>query len=420
MHKQTKQIIIVASGTIMQWYDFGLFGFLAPIIAGHYFPNHSPLASLLYTFTIFAVSFLLMPIGGLLFGYIGDNFGRKKALSLSILGMAISTGFIAVIPTYEHIGLAATVLLTCSRILQGLLASAEFSGSAIFLVEHAQSHKTFFYGSLTSSAYSFGSVIAAVATFCCTASFLPTWGWRLPFVIALLGGILVYHLRKRILETPAYIQLQRTKKHSRKSTFLTALKEHPAAVLYTFLIAGFVGIITFGTYVYATSYLVLYSHLSLTAAIAITMIALIVDASLEPFIALLADKYNGKAISVIGTVLIMLFAYPIFLLLSSGSWVYALIGMVTLSCLIAVTYAPMNALLVLLFPPECRYSGFSVSFNLSMAIFGGTTPVVLSWLIYWSHNILSPAIYYMAGGCMCLWAIRMLHSHQAEVVLIER
>jgi MHS family proline/betaine transporter-like MFS transporter len=403
-----KQAIAATSGTILQWYDFSLFGYLAPTIAVLFFPDKNPIASLLFTFGVFAVSFLLAPLGCVFFGYIGDNFGRKKALTLSILAMAIPTALISVLPTHQQIGLIAAVLLTALRITQGLAASAEFAGSAIFLIEHAKSTQKCFYGSLTSSAYSVGSTLAALATALATISFMPTWAWRIPFALALIAGLLIFYMRKNINETPEFNKInQPTRK---KTSFLTALKKYPASVLYTASLGLFVGIITFGTYVYATTYMNIYSQIPLSTAIAITSIALLVDAFLEPFIAILADKWGGRIIAMLGMIGFIIFTYPIFQLLGSGNTHYAIIGMILLSCLIALSCAPMNAFLISLFPAECRYSGFAVSFNITIAL-SGSVPLLMTWLIYHSHNILAPAGCYIVGGIVGLIAMQKAKTY---------
>ncbi len=294
-----KQAFAASSGTILQWYDFSLFGYFAPVLAALFFPAQSAVASLLYTFAAFAVSYLLAPVGALFFGYIGDNFGRKKALTLSILGMALPPALISVLPSYASAGLTAAVLLTLFRITQGLVASAEYAGSAIFLVEHAKANQKCFYGSLTSSAYSVGATLAALVAGLASMKGMPDWAWRLPFALALVAGLLMFYMRRNLKETPDFNRGNHVQRE--KTSFLTALKQHPVSVLCTLLIALFIGILTFGTYVFATTYMTVYSKLPLSTAIAFTSIALLVDATLEPFIAILADKWGAPfSTSVLG------------------------------------------------------------------------------------------------------------------------
>ena len=396
----SKALFAGVSGTALQWYDFALFGYFAPIIAATYFPSNNQFISLLSAFGVFAVGYLLAPLGSFFFGYIGDRLGRKRALTLSILAMAIPTAMISIVPSYNLIGVAAPLCITLLRVIQGFVASAEFTGSAIFLVEHAKSDKKAFYGCLTSSAYSTGLILAGLAASFFTASFMPDWGWRIGFGLALIAGVLIFYLRTYVAETPEY---QNVAQHNKTSSpFLSALKEAPFAIIGTIGIAWLVSIMTFGTYVFTATYLHSYFHISLGLATLIITISLGVDAMLEPFIALLADRIGLLKVVRFGMVSMLLLSIPIFLLLSTGNVSLITIGLVFMSALIAITYAPLNAYMVSLFPPQYRYSGFGVAFNIGISLFGGTTPLVMMWLVNKTNNFVSPAWYYIFGAIIGL------------------
>ncbi|WP_262055388.1 MFS transporter, partial [Legionella pneumophila] len=374
----SKALFAGISGTALQWYDFALFGYFAPIIAATYFPNDNQFASLLSAFGVFAVGYLLAPIGSLFFGYIGDQFGRKRALTLSILAMAIPTALISIVPSYQYIGITAPLLITLLRVIQGFVASSEFTGSAIFLVEHAKPENKAFYGCLTSSAYSTGLIMAGLAASFFTASFMPDWGWRIGFGLALIAGILIFYLRTHVAETPEYENIAQHDK--RRLPFLAALKEAPLAVVGIIGIAWLVSIMTFGTYVFTATYVHSYFHISLGFATLIITLALAVDATLEPFIALLADRIGLLKVIRLGMVAMLFLSIPIFFLLATGNVVLITMALIFMSILIAITYAPLNAYMVTLFPHQYRYSGFGVAFNMGISLFGGTTPIVMLWL----------------------------------------
>lgn len=395
--KSTKALFVGISGTALQWYDFAIFGYFAPIIAKEFFPSKNHIAALLSTFTIFAVGHLLSPLGAVLFGYIGDHYGRKKALSISILVMAISTAMIGLVPSYAYLGIAAPILITLFRLIQGFVASSEFTGSAIYLVEHAKPKQKAFFGCLTSSAYSTGTLVAGVGATFFTASFMPSWGWRLGFIIAFIIGGIIFYLRKHIEETPVYQSIDANKL---RTPFLTAIKEMPMAVIGVIALAWLVSIMTFGTYVFTASYLHSYSDISLSLATLIITISLLVDAALEPLIALIADRVGLIKISTLGMVLLIALAVPLFHLLASGNIHYIVVAMVTMSIVLAITYAPLNAYMISLFPPQYRFSGFGVSFNLGVALFGGTTPLFMMWLINATGNLIAPAWYFIFGACV--------------------
>lgn len=398
-----KAMLAGISGTALQWYDFAIFGYFAPMIAMTFFPKDNPISAMLSAFGVFAVGYLLAPIGSLVFGYIGDRYGRKRALTLSILGMAIPTSMISVLPGYQTIGLLAPILVTLLRVTQGFVASSEFTGSAIFLVEHAKPGQKAFYGCLTSSAYSTGVIFAGLAASLLTASFMPTWSWRLGFAIALIAGMIIFYLRLHVSETPTYQQIRHSDKP--RLPMLAAIKEAPFAFVGVIGLAWLIGIMTFGTYVFAASYLHSYFHLSLSTATLIVTLSLAVDALLEPFMGILADRIGHLRVITIGVVLMLLLSFPIFYLLASANIVWITAGMVLMSILIATAFAPMNAYMVELFPENCRYSGFGVAFHIGISLFGGTTPLVLMWLVEKTGNFMAPAYYYVWGALICLGSL---------------
>ncbi|HAT1867353.1 MFS transporter [Legionella pneumophila] len=413
----SKALFAGISGTALQWYDFALFGYFAPIIAATYFPNDNQFASLLSAFGVFAVGYLLAPIGSLFFGYIGDQFGRKRALTLSILAMAIPTALISIVPSYQYIGITAPLLITLLRVIQGFVASSEFTGSAIFLVEHAKPENKAFYGCLTSSAYSTGLIMAGLAASFFTASFMPDWGWRIGFGLALIAGILIFYLRTHVAETPEYENIAQHDK--RRLPFLAALKEAPLAVVGIIGIAWLVSIMTFGTYVFTATYVHSYFHISLGFATLIITLALAVDATLEPFIALLADRIGLLKVIRLGMVAMLFLSIPIFFLLATGNVVLITMALIFMSILIAITYAPLNAYMVTLFPHQYRYSGFGVAFNMGISLFGGTTPIVMLWLVNTTSNFISPAWYYMFGAIIGLASITVCEQGRRKLIRLE-
>ncbi len=405
MKHSIKLRLATVLGTTLQWYDFSIFGFLTPIIAATFFPNTNHIAAILNTFAIFAVGFALAPLGSLFFGFLGDRYGRKTTLISTIIMMSIPTGLIAILPSYQTIGILAPIILTTLRIIQGFVASSEFTSSAVFLVEHAPINRKNFFGSLTSTAYSSGLILGAIITTIVTKPFMPAWSWRLTFALAFVGCLLVLFLRHHLQETA---QFQNIKHLDNKGLPLfKAIKKSPKKMIAIMGFGWLTGIITFGTYVYMPTYLHIYCHLNLSRAILLVTIALVVDASLEPLIALAADIIGPRKIIITGLVGIILFSIPIFQGLNSTNLTLITLSLVGLSLLIAITYAPLNTYMVMLFPPEYRCSGFSFAFNLSISIFGGTTPLILTWLIEHTKNTLSPSVYYIFGGIIALISLSL-------------
>ncbi|MCX7117533.1 MAG: MFS transporter [Legionellales bacterium] len=407
-----KALLVGVSGTALQWYDFALFGYFAPIIASTYFPNNNPIASMLSAFGVFAVGYLLAPIGSVVFGHIGDRFGRKRALTLSILAMAVPTALISLLPGYEIMGLAAPVLITLCRVIQGFVASSEFTGSAIFLVEHAEPQHRAFYGSLTSSGYSAGVILAGLVASLLTASFMPDWAWRLGFAVAMIAGLVIYYLRQQVTETPVF---QNILPHEQsKRPFMAAIKAAPFAFVGVIGLGWLVGVMTFGTYVFTVSYFHTYFDMTLSHATLMVSMALVVDALLEPLVAILSDKVGHLRVIVCGVLLMLLLSFPVFYLFAMGDTQFVVCGMVLMSILIAIAFAPLNAYMVELFPKGCRYSGFGVAFHIGISLFGGTAPLVLMGLVEKTDNVLAPALYYVVGALIGLASLAICEYGRRE------
>ncbi len=413
-----KTILAAIAGTALQWYDFAIFGCFAPIIAANFFPQHNATADLLNVFAMFAVGYLLAPIGSILFGYLGDRYGRKYALTLSILGMAIPTALLGLLPSYQSIGLWAPIAATVLRMLQGLVASSEYSGAAIFLIEHAPPHRRALYGCITSSAYSLGVLIASLIAALLTANFMPNWAWRGAFLLSWVAGLLIFYVRRLLTETPAFATTPQPQKTS--SPLLLAVKEAPYAFIGVIGLAWWIGIATFGTYVFTVSYFHVYWQLSVAQASLICTLGLLCDALIEPCMAIFADRIGHLRLIMAGAALMLLLSVPIYWLFSRGQLAGMITGMIAMSLLIAISFAAINAYMISLFPPACRYSGFGVSFHLGIALFGGTTPWVMLWLIERTHQLTAPAYYYIWGCLVGVISILICeygrHKKQSTVV----
>lgn len=412
-------MLVGISGTVVQWYDFAIFGYFAPIIAAIYFPKENAVASLLHVFAVFAVGYVLAPIGSMFFGYIGDRYGRRRALMLSIIAMTVPTSMIALLPGFKTIGIAAPILITLLRVAQGFAASSEFTGSAVFLVEHAKPGRQAFYGCLTSSAYSVGVILAGLMTSFLTASFMPDWAWRIAFGLAAIAGFIIFYLRRNVSESPVYSTIHPEDKL--RYPFLMAIQCVPYAVMGVIGLGCLIGIMTFGTYVFVATYLYSYFKFSLSAATLLTTISLAVVALLEPLMALIADRVGHLKQLVVGITGMFCLSFPVFYLLSSGAIIGVTLGMLLMSVLIATAFAPVNAYMLALFPENCRYSGFGVSFHIGISIFGSTAPLVLMWLVNQTGDFTAPAYYYMLGSVIGLGSLAVCEHgrrKRAQLALI--
>ncbi len=380
-------------GNVLEWYDFTVYGFFAVVIGALFFPNGDSTVSLIGAFSVFAAGYFMRPFGGIIFGHIGDKYGRKKALFLSILMMAIPTTLIGVLPTYQQIGWYAALLLTMLRLAQGLSVGGEFTGSISFLVENAPKGKKGYYGSWTTfgvmSGMLLGSLIAAIVTNILPYTQLYDFGWRIPFLFGSVIGVTGLYLRRNMLEDNAFKNM---KERSRRplgdfwgNYKLTALK--------MILISWGFGVSVYLILIFMPTYLHKFLSVPLESALSIHTIALIIMMVLIPFMGFMSDKIGRKMLMVMGMGGFVIFTYPLFMLFFKTTFIAIFVAMIFFIVLEAILQAALPALLAEMLPIKIRYTGLSVSYNISLALFGGTAPLIATWLIKSTGNILMPAFY---------------------------
>lgn len=393
---------IVTSGMIgnaLEWYDYALFGHFAVLISQLYFPTEDPLNSLMATFGVFAAGFAMRPLGAILFGWIGDRFSRKLSLSISILMMAIPTAFVGVLPTYAEIGILAPILLTVIRILQGLSIGGEFGGSIIYIVEHAPENKRGFAGS--SSIFSLalgilaGSLIATIFSHSLSKEDFESWGWRVPFLLSFLIGIVGFYIRSHLSESPKFLEAKEKGEIS-KSPLFDMLKYHwrdtsLAIVLYLTVTVPF-----YTMSVFMTSYLVKYVGVEMSFALLVNSIAMFVMLIISPISGYFSDIIGRKKVLLFAAIGMLLSLYFIFETINSADHINIIFAMVIFSFFISCYMGPMPTVLVELFPTSVRFTSMSLAYNISAAIFGGTMPIIGFELLKISGDS-NPIILYVAA-----------------------
>jgi MHS family proline/betaine transporter-like MFS transporter len=383
-------------GNVMEWYDFALYGYFAPVIAKLFFPSEDHLASLIATFGVFAAGFVMRPIGALLFGHLGDTVGRTKALAASVILMAVPTFLCGLLPTYDTIGETAPLLLTLLRLMQGLSVGGEFTGSIAFMVEHAPSNHRGIVGSWTVCGAALGtllgSAIGALATWDLPASDLYSWGWRIPFLIGLGVGVLGLYLRKGIGEPEEFRILQESGKVAR-SPIRDVLTHRRTELLTAIGLSWLNGVAFYTLFVYMTTYVVSILKMPLGVALMINTVSMGVMAVLAPAMAALSDRIGRIPTLLSGALGLALLSYPLFKLIGHDTIGFILAGQLVFAVLLSVYVGPMPAALVELFPARERYTGLSIGYNLSMAIFGGTAPLMATFLIRETGNVMAPSFY---------------------------
>lgn len=388
-------------GNAVEWFDFAIYGFLATYIAEKFFPPGDETAALLNTFAIFAAAFFMRPLGGFFFGPLGDRIGRQRVLAIVILLMSGSTLAIGLVPSYDSIGVFAPILLLLLRCLQGFSAGGEYGSGACFLAEYAPDrHRGFVVSFLVWSVvvgFLLGSLtVTGLETFL-SESAMDSYGWRIPFLIAGLLGAVGLYIRLRLGDTPEFEELRDSGEVS-----TSPLKEAVTTSWRPILqITGLVVIHNVGFYVVYTflpSYFTKTLEFSKTDAFFSITVASLVGIVLIPPLGALSDRIGRKPLLFAGSIGFAVFAYPLFLLLNTGSLTAAIAAHAGLAAIESVFVCASLAAGAELFATRVRSSGYSIGYNVSVAIFGGTAPYVATWLVSRTGNELAPAYYVIAAA----------------------
>jgi MHS family proline/betaine transporter-like MFS transporter len=413
---QSRKAIYAATiGNVMEWYDFGVFGYLAGSLALNFFPKDDPAAGLLNTFLVFGVGLVFRPLGGIVIGRMGDTKGRKPALILTILMMAVGTVLIGIIPTYATIGVAAPVLLLLARLLQGFSTGGEWGGATAFMAEWSEPGRRGFYTSFQQMSVAGGSLLgvglAALLTSTIGTQAINDWGWRIPFLVGgLFGpvGPVGLWLRREVDETPPYREVTEHATAHEASTFGHALKAFGFTILWT------VAFYVFLTYMptYTRTQLHLTAAQSLWASTA-SLVALVI---LVPVMGALSDRIGRMRLLLASCALCFVIPVPAFYVLTQGaSFATVVVIQVIFSAVISLFSGPGPAAIAEIFPTKGRSTWMSSSYALAVAIFGGFAPFISQWMIDATGSKMAPTAYVMAAAAISFLTILTLRetAHEA-------
>jgi MHS family proline/betaine transporter-like MFS transporter len=409
------QIAAATIGNALEWFDILVYGYFATTIAGVFFPNANQVVSLLLTFGSFGLSYVARPVGAVVLGAYADRAGRKAALALSIRLMVIGTAVMAFMPSYASIGLIAPIAVFTARLLQGFAVAGEFGSSTAFMIEHS-AHRKGFFSSWQMTGQQIAKLLAAlfgfVLTSALTTSQLHSWGWRVPFLFGLLVGPVGMYIRRKVDETPEFLQTKHTRTPIRE-VFAT---EKEALLLG----AGLVAVGTAGTYfaLYLPTYATARLHLSPAVGYFATMVLAALGIVLCPVAGHLADRVGLTRMMLPAAILMLLSFYPVFLLITIHPGLTTLLVGLIWETLLQIAYVSASpAVMASIFPARTRVTGLSLSYNLGVTLFGGFAPAIFTWLTAITHNNTAPSFYLTAMALVSIVAIVMVNRRHPHMLV---
>jgi MFS transporter, MHS family, proline/betaine transporter len=398
-----------AIGNVLEWYDFAVYGYFAASIGRAFFPEQDKVAQLLAAFGVFAVGFIMRPIGGALFGHVGDRYGRRAALTWSVTAMAVPTFLIGVLPGYDVLGVAAPLLLTLLRMAQGLSVGGEYTTSIVFLVERAPRGRRGLVGAVADLGAVIGilagSATGAVLEWVVPAAAMQDWGWRIPFWIGLAVGFAGLALRRGLPE-------EKETRTAERSPLLMALQEHWRLLLSLAGVSMFGAVGFYLMFVYVVSWLQLADGIAPAQALTINTISMLLLIPTEIGMAALSDRIGRRAVLLLVTGLAVVAAWPLFRLLHGPEEWMILLGQLGFVFLVGGYYGCLPAFMVETVAAPVRCTAIALGYNVALGLLGGLSPMAATWLVHRTDNDYTPAFMIMAAAAISFLAFLRLRPSQ--------
>ena len=398
---RTRVIAAGTVGNVLEWYDFAIYGYFAPSIGRAFFPTADAVAQVLAAFGVFAVGYLMRPLGGAVVGYIGDRYGRRTALIFSVSAMAVPTFLVGLLPGYATLGLMAPVLLTALRTVQGLSVGGEWTTSFIFMIEHAPPGRRGLTGAIASCGgilgILLGSGIGAALAGWLTPAQLDAWGWRLPFLLGLVAGVTGLLLRRGIAEEPLPTAAPGAEPAPhRRAPLLDSLRQHGGLVARLAGVACFCAVGFYLIFLYLVTWLQTVDGEEPAQALFLNTASMAIAMPLELLFGWLSDRIGRRPVLLAALVFALLAAVPLFWLMHHPEPGYVFLGQLGFVVAIAAVLGVQPAFMVEVTPAALRCTTISLGYNLSLGVLGGLTPLAAAWLVHRTGIDLSPAFMAMA------------------------
>jgi MHS family proline/betaine transporter-like MFS transporter len=416
-----RAVIATSIGNSLEWYDFSVYAFFAVYIGQAVFRHSSSGAQTLQAFMAFGIGFVARPLGALLIGAYGDYAGRKAALILTILLMAVGTGVMAFTPGYAAIGIGAPIMIVCGRVLQGFSAGGEIGGATAFLIEHAPADKKGLYASWIQASMALSNVLAALVATCVTLFLtkgqVASWGWRIPFLVGLGIGPVGIWLLTTMDETPEFqkeMERAHREQESLKTPLLQVVRQCPGALLVGTGFSVLWAVCVYTLIIYTPTYVQRVMHFESRQAFLASFIGNCLMVGSCVFAGSLSDRFGRRRVLGFATVLMLVGIYPLLVWLGGSHSTASLILVQSAFCvMVALFVGVAPATLAGIFPTRVRSSGMSLSYNFAVMIFGGFAPAILTWLTNRPGGGYAPAWYVMAACAVALVALLFLPPESA-------
>jgi len=412
---QRKQVFFSAiAGNILEYYDFTVYTVFSIVIGKTFFGGESELVQILSSLAVFAVGFVTRPIGGILFGYIGDRYGRRIALICSMLGMTIPTFAMGLIPGYNEIGFYAPLLLVIMRLFQGLCISGEGTGAAIFVLEHYGNLRPGLITGIVQGSNIAGTVLASIIGIIIETHFNHiAEAWRAAFVLGGLMGLMGFYLRLKVTETPIFRALVQNH-HTLKSPFLHVIRDAWRFMFLTFCVAGMASSVVYLIKTYVNVFFSNVMHLDQTTALLYLSYSSVVLMITMPVFGFLSDIFGRVRVIVSAAIAIQILSMPVLMLMSSTITWHQITALTMLSIIAGSVSGVAYIFVISLFTPEERFTGVAFSYNLGIAVFGGTSAIISRWLVGKTGLSYAPAFYIMTTSCLFLLTMYLMRTMVKE------
>ena len=402
MNKRRSIFLSAISGNVLEYYDFTVYAVFSLAIGQAFFPSGSQVIQTLSSLSVFAVGFIMRPIGGIIFGYIADKYGRRVSLIISMLGMTMTTFTIGLIPGYSDIGYGAPILLVMMRLIQGLCISGEGAGAAIFILEHYQNLRPGFTAGIVHASNIAGTLLASFVGIILEQLFPELeFAWRFAFILGGIMGIIGFYFRLRVSETPIFEMLAENKR-TLKMPFMHVIRSSWPAMLITCCLGGSASSLVYiiKTYINIFYYEVL-GFDKTTALIYLSYSSVIMMLTM-PLSGYISDHIGRFKMIIIASITIVIAATPAFMLLASLEIWKQIVALTTIAMLGGFIAGTAYIFIISLFSAEERFTGVAFSYNLGVALFGGTSAVISRWLVEVTHLYHAPAFYVMITSLLFL------------------